>query len=224
MNRALSAGGAAPALKAGTLRLFVHPTRPFMHAMFRSLLAALFACAAFAAAAASIVDQSFEDRIRLGDADLVLNGLGTRSVAVFHAYAAGLYLSQKAGSTASVLADKGPKRIQIRMMLSVDSKEFTKAINVGIARNCGEAERAALKDRVLAFGRAVDDIGKLRKGDLINLDFTPARGLVLTVNGKPRGEALPGEDLYDGVLKIFLGDLPVDKKLKAGLLGTRPQS
>jgi hypothetical protein len=171
--------------------------------------------------AATIVDQRFDDRIQLASADLVLNGLGTRSVAWIHGYAAGLYLSRKAGSTALVLADKGPKRIQIRMMLDVDAKEFTKAIHVGIERNCEEAERAALKDRVESLAQAVDAIGKLRKGDLINLDYLPARGLVLTLNGTPRGAALAGDDLYGGVLKIFLGDKPVDKKLKAGLLGIR---
>ena len=185
----------------------------------RTAFAALLAVFALAASAASIVDQLFDDRIRLADADLVLNGLGTRSVAWLHGYAAGLYLSQKAGTTALVLADKGPKRIQIKMMLEVDSKEFTKAINVGIQRNCAEAERSAMQDRVATLGRTVDQIGKLRKGDLINLDFVPAQGLVLTLNGARRGQPLPGEDLYGGVLKIFLGDKPVDKKLKAGLLG-----
>ena len=34
-----------------------------------------------------------------------------------------------------------------------------------------------------------------------------------------KGEALPGEDLYAGLLKIFIGTRPVDTKLKAGLLG-----
>jgi Chalcone isomerase-like len=30
---------------------------------------------------------------------------------------------------------------------------------------------------------------------------------------------VPGEDLYAAVLKIFVGEHPVDKKMKVGLLG-----
>ena len=186
-----------------------------------ALMGLVLAGAGVVASAATIVGQTFDDRLRLASADLVLNGLGTRSVAWIHGYAAGLYLSRKVASTELVLADKGPKRIEIRMLLDVEAKEFTKAIHVGIGRNCGEAERAALKDRVDALERAVDAIGQLHKGDLIILDYLPARGLVLTVNGTAQGEPLGGDDLYGGVLKIFLGDKPVDKKLKAGLLGVR---
>ena len=198
----------------GTRSTLIRPLRA-------ALAALLLAGAAATVPAATIVDQRFDDRVQLANTELVLNGLGTRSVAWFHGYAAGLYLSRKATSTEQVLANNGPKRIQIRMLVDVESKEFTKAINVGIGRNCAEAERAALKDRVEALTRTVDAIGQLRKGDLINLDFHPARGLVLTINGTARGEVLPGDDLYDGVLKIFLGERPVDKKLKAGLLGTK---
>jgi len=57
---------------------------------------------------------------------------------------------------------------------------------------------------------------------VVNLDFLPGKGLVMTLNGARRGQPIPGEDLYAGVLKIFLGELPVDKKLKAGLLGAAP--
>lgn len=195
------------------------PSRTLRGVLAAAVLAAASLGPSPGALAATIVDQTFDDRIQLAETPLVLNGLGTRSVAWLHGYAAGLYLQRKAANTAQVIADKGPKRIQIRMMLDVDAKEFTKAIHVGIERNCDEAERAALKERIETFAASVDAVGKLHKGDLINLDYLPARGMVFTLNGTPRGNPLPGDDLYDGILKIFLGEKPVDRKLKAGLLG-----
>lgn len=171
------------------------------------------------ASAMRIAEQNFDDRIRLADTDLVLNGVGVRAVLWLKGYAAGLYMTEKAATPERVLAVKGAKRIQMKMLLDVEAKEFTKAFNVGIHRNSTEAENAALKERMDQFDRTIELIGKVGKGDVVNLDFLPARGLVLSVNGVVKGQPIPGEDLYAGILKIFIGEQPVDKKLKAGLLG-----
>ena len=176
-------------------------------------------CVSMGASAARIGGESFDELIRLADTELVLNGVGLRAVLMFKGYAAGLYLAHKGRTTEQVLAVKGAKRVQLKMLIDVEAKEFVKAIDVGMRRNSTEAEQLAMKDRIVLFDSNIALIGAVKKGDVINLDFIPAKGLVLTLNGKPRGEPIPGEDLYAGVLKIFIGELPVDKKLKAGLLG-----
>jgi Chalcone isomerase-like len=186
-----------------------------------------FACAAlllasFSATAARIDQFSFDDRVRLAGSELVLNGVGLRSVAWLKGFAAGLYLREKASSPAGALAQLGPKRLQMKMILEVETKEFIKAFDKSLNRNNTEAERAALKDRVAQFDRILEQIGVIRKGDVVNLDFIPGQGLILSVNGSPRGRPVAGEDLYASLLKVFIGDRPVDKKLKAGLLGAEP--
>ena len=196
------------------------PSLPSLSALFKRWALVCLMLAGGAASAASIGGVSFEDRIRLADTDLLLNGTGLRAVLMFKGYAAGLYLTKKARTPAQVLATPGAKRVQMKMLLDVEAKEFVKAIDVGIKRNSSEAQQAALKERMAQFDRNVAQIGTVKKGDVVNLDFIPARGLLLTLNGQPRGEPIAGDDLYAGVLKIFIGELPVDKKLKAGLLGT----
>lgn len=176
----------------------------------------------FSSWAARIADLSFDDRLRLADTDLVLNGVGLRSVAWLKGFAAGLYLSQKATAPAQALAQAGPKRLQMKMILDVDTKEFIKAFGKSLNRNNTEAERNGMMDRVAQFNRTLEQIGKVRKGDVVDLDFIPGKGLILSVNGTPRGPPVAGEDLYAGLLKVFLGERPVDKKLKAGLLGAEP--
>jgi hypothetical protein len=177
---------------------------------------------ALQAPAAQIAEQKFDDRIRLADTDLVLNGLGVRGVLIYKGYAAGLYLPAKVRSTAQVLAQPGAKRLQLRMLIDVPAKEFVKAIDVGMKRNHTETDHLALKERIARFGSAVQAVGTVKKGDVVDLDFVPASGLLFSINGASRSEPIPGADLYAGVLKIFIGDLPVDKKLKAGLLGATP--
>jgi hypothetical protein len=193
------------------------PATPLLKRLFVFLLLV----AACGAQAARIEGQTFDDRIRLADTELLLNGVGLRAVAWLKGYAAGLYLAEKASTLAGVLAHKGPKRVQMKMMIDVNSVEFVKAFDKGMRRNHSAAEHAALSERMLQFDRTVTALGELKKGDVIDLDYLPARGLVLSLNGRAQGEAIPGEDLYAGILKIFIGTDPVDAKLKAGLLGAR---
>jgi hypothetical protein len=58
-----------------------------------------------------------------------------------------------------------------------------------------------------------------RPGDTINLDFVPNQGLLLAVNDAPKGSAIPGLDFYNALLEIYVGEDPVDSRLKQGMLG-----
>lgn len=187
--------------------------------IFRLLLALMLAITFSPVRAAEIEGQHFDDQIRLADTELLLNGTGLRAVAWLKGYAAGLYLPEKTTSAEAVLAQKGPKRLRMKMMVEVEAKEFVKAFDKGMRRNLSEAERAPLRERMERFDRSVGALGVLKKGDVVDLDYLPGRGLVLSVNGKLRGEPYEGETFYSGVLKIFIGGDPVDRKLKAGLLG-----
>jgi Chalcone isomerase-like len=198
-----------------------HAPRPF-DARRRGLLFApllLLAAGAGPVSAARIAEQEFAERIRLADADLVLNGVGLRQVAWFKGYAAGLYLTAKAPTAPQALAVSGPKRIQMKMLHDVEPKEFVKAVDKGMRRNHSPAEHEVLLPRIAEFNRAILALGMIRKGDVVDLDFIPGTGLVFTRNGVKQGTPIPGEDLYAGIMKIFIGNDPVDKALKAGLLG-----
>jgi Chalcone isomerase-like len=196
-------------------------TRRFFAAA-QLVCAAWLLAAAMNCSAARIGELNFDDQLRLADSDLVLNGVGLRSVAWLKGFAAGLYLREKAGVSAKALAQPGPKRLQMKMILDVETKEFIKAFDVSLNRNNTPAERERMKDRVAQFNRNLEQIGKVRKGDVVNLDFIPGKGLILSVNGAPQGRPVAGEDLYAGLLLVFIGEQPVDKKLKAGLLGAAP--
>jgi hypothetical protein len=58
-----------------------------------------------------------------------------------------------------------------------------------------------------------------KKGMAITLDWLPAAGTQMTVNGKPAGAAIAGEDFYQALLRIWLGPKPVQDDLKKALLG-----
>ncbi len=172
-----------------------------------------------AQAAARLVEgQSFAGRVRLLNTELQLNGTGVRTVAWFKGYAVGLYLPERATSAAQVLAQAGPKRLQLRMLQDVPAAEFVKALQKGIERNSPAAEWAALQPRVQRFAEQITASGPVRKRDSVDLDFDPARGLLFARNGKLVAEPIAGADLYAALLRAFIGEHPYDERMKAGLL------
>jgi Chalcone isomerase-like len=192
--------------------------------VLRSLLLALVTsitvASSFAAEPAVKVEgQSFPARLQIANADLKLNGVGLRAVAWLKAYAAALYLTQKSSTTAQVMASPGPKRLEMRMMVDVGAVEFVKAFDKGVTRNTSAADLPALRERMLAFEQRIQGLGKVRKGDVIVMDWVPGVGMNFTVNGAAKGTPIAGEDFYAAMLKTFIGDVVSDAELKTGLLG-----
>ena len=175
--------------------------------------------AAVAEPANPIGGVRFEPQAQVAGQALQLNGTGLRALRIFKAYAAALYLSQKAGSADAVLALPGAKRLQIHMLWGVPATEFVKAFDLGVKRNHPPEVQARLAERVALFDALLAPLGKIASGDVVNLDFLPGRGLVFSLNGRTVGAPIPGEDFYAALLRVFIGELVSDDKLRAGLLG-----
>lgn len=169
--------------------------------------------------AATLDGQQFDDTAVLSDRTLRLNGLGLRGVAWVKAFVAGLYLPAPTRDSVQVLTMPGPKRLRLKIMLDAPSHELTKSLTSRIARNETEAAQAQMGERLTRLAGHLDSMGDLRVGDTIDIDFMPESGIVLRLNERPIGTPVVGDDLYRSVLKIFVGDRPVDKRLKEGLLG-----
>ena len=174
---------------------------------------------ALAAAPIKVEGLTFAGSATVAGQALELNGVGLRAVAWLKGYAAGLYLGSPARTPQQVLAATGAKRLQLQMLLEVDTVEFIKAFDKGIARNTPAADLPALSERMARFDALMRAIGRVKKRDVVDLDWLPDRGLQLALNGKPRGAPIPGADLYAALLRIFVGERPADPELKIGLLG-----
>ena len=168
--------------------------------------------------------QAFAKRVVVGGSELQLNGTGVRAVAWFKGYAAGLYVSQRSTTLAQVLAAPGPKRLQLRMLQDVPAADFVKALNKGVERNTVPADLPAVLPLMQRFAELIQQTGKVRKADVIDLDLDPTKGMLFSVNGTLRGDVMAGQDLFNALLRAFMGDQPYDEKLKAGLLAGSSRS
>jgi len=195
------------------------PTHPSRRRLLVAAACALAAASVRAAAPIKIEGVTFAGQATVAGQVLELNGVGLRAVAWFKGYAAGLYLSSRVRTAKEALAATGAKRLQLRMLVDVDTEEFVKAFDKGIARNSPAAELPLLAERMARFDALLRAIGKVRKRDVVDLDWLPGRGMQFTLNGQARGAPIPGEDLYAALLRIFVGERPADPELKIGLLG-----
>ena len=189
--------------------------------MKKNLLALFVTCLLLPPLARSAVleGQSFEDQIRVANIELRLNGLGLRGVMFIKGYVAGLYLPAKASSLTDVASTAGPKRLQLRIMRAASADDFVDALVGGMRKNSSATELQELDERIAQLTGFIQAAGAARVGDVVNFDYLPTVGTTLVVNGRLQGKPITGADFYIAVLKIFIGERPVDKKLKQGLLG-----
>lgn len=193
-----------------------------MNGILARLLAAVvvaLAAAGVGAQPAELEGVKLDPTARVGTATLQLNGAGVRTRAIFKVYVAGLYVPQKVADAAALLAQKGARRIAITMLRSVDAETFAGALNDGLRNNHTEAQVAGMKTQIDALNANLKAVGEAKKGDVIHFEFVPDAGTRVTVNGQVRGSVIPGEDFFNAVLRVWLGDKPVDGGLKKGLVG-----
>lgn len=183
-----------------------------------AVAAAILAASSLPAFAAEVSGIKFPDTVTVAGQDLVLNGAGVRSKLVFKVYALGFYLKEKKTTVAEVLASSGPRRIRIMPMRDLTSDDFGMAFMKGLNDNVSADERTKLLPQTKAFGEMFAQFPGLKKGDELIVDWTPGVGSQATLNGKKVGEVLPDVAFFNAIMRIWIGDKPVDATLKPKML------
>jgi len=173
---------------------------------------------AFPVFGAEVAGVKIDESTKLGNAELVLNGAGLRKRVFFQVYTIGLYLPRKAGNATGAINTEGLKRVSIHMLRDVGAAQFTDALADGIRENHTEAEVKALEPRIQALNAVMAEVKEAKKGMTITLDWTGSATQV-GIDGKPAGKPIEGADFYRALLRIWLGDKPVQDDLKKALLG-----
>jgi long-chain acyl-CoA synthetase len=179
------------------------------------LAAALWALAANAAEVAGV---RLDDRVNAGGTELVLNGAGLRSKLFFKVYVIGVYAAKRTTIAGELIDAREPRRVAMHMMRELDADALISALKDGLRQNHSDGELLALKTDIDQFEGIMRGIGTAKSGDLITIDFS-AEGTSISFNGQARG-SVAGAGFGRALLKVWLGDKPVDAGLKQALLGT----
>jgi len=184
------------------------------------------AALAFALAMGSAIAQpvvtngvKFEEAVELRGTRLQLNGAGTRYRGPFKVYAAGFYLTKKAGTPEEVLAAPGPKRISVTMLREIDSSELGKLFARSMEDNMDKAAFSKLIPGVMRMSQVFSDNKKMAAGEQFTIDWVPGTGAILAVKGQVQGEPFREPEFFNALLRIWVGPKPADAGLKDALLG-----
>ena len=175
--------------------------------------AALFAIPAFAA---DIGGVKLSDKASVGGQELVLNGGGVRTRAIFKVYVGSLYLPARSTDLAGVLA-KGPRRIQMNLLRDLSADQMLEALNEGLKDNNSATELAAVKAQSDQLQTIMKSLGEVKEGNVVTMDFVDG-ATVVGVNGAAKG-TIPGEAFNRALTKIWLGDKPAQADVKKAMLG-----
>ena len=157
-----------------------------------------------------------DDKASVGGQDLVLNGAGIRTRAIFKVYVGSLYVPAKSADLAAVLA-KGPRRIQLNILRNLSADQLIDALVDGLKENSSPEELAATKtqtDQLVAIMKSFNDV---KEQDVVTLDFVDG-ATKIGLNGAAKG-SIAGEPFNRALTRIWLGDKPVQADLKKAMLG-----
>jgi hypothetical protein len=176
------------------------------------------------AQAVEVGNVKYEQALDIAGQKLQLNGAGIRYKFVVKVYTAGLYLTQKAGTTQEVLAAPGPKRIHISMLRDIDGNELGKLFTKGMEDNAPRDEFVKSINGVLKLSEVFASRKQLNTGDSFSVDYVPGIGSTLLLNGKLlMSEPIKEPEFFTALLRIWLGDKPADAGLKDALLGIKKE-
>ena len=187
-----------------------------MRYAFALIVTFVFSLAAFAVDVSGI---KIPDAAKVEGQELKLNGAGVRTRMFIKVYVGALYLEQKANAADAVLGSKGVKRMALHIMRDLKADVFSGALHDGLTANNSAADLAKIEDKIREFDGIINAAGGVKKGDVVQLDYLPVAGTRVVINGDTKG-AIGGEDFYRALLKIWLGDKPIDADLKKNLLGS----
>ena len=186
--------------------------------MKRIVLMGLLLWANAASAEADFAGIHLVDKMQVGNTVLQLNGGGIRTKWFFKIYVGALYLPQKQASAEAIIADEHEHRIALYMLHELSGKKLFSAFNEAIEANHSPAELSALDKQIKQMAQMFESVSEVKPGDIIMLDYLPASGTRVTVNGSERG-IIAGAPFNRALLKIWLGTNPVQDDLKKGMLG-----
>jgi hypothetical protein len=171
--------------------------------------------------AAELEGVTLEDRIRVDGQELQLNGVALRTRYVFvKVYVAGLYLPSKTAAAQAAIEGSGPKRIVLVMLREATAEQFIESIEGGMRPNNTEAQLAEVQPQVEQLFAMIRAVGQSKKGARIVLDYQPSTGgTTLFVDDVAQGPVMAGKPFYRVLLRIWLGEDPVQMDLKEALLG-----
>jgi hypothetical protein len=160
------------------------------------------------------------DSVKIGDSDLVLNGMGIRKMTMLQVkvYVGSLYLPKKSKNASRILRTDQPWQLVLRFLRDVDESDMSDALEEGSTKAAGN-KLVALTQHI---GTLKASTVAFKEGQYLSFANDPTNGVAVDVNGAG-GPTIRGADFSLALLSMWIGAEARDAGLRAGLLGSECQ-
>ena len=183
-----------------------------MQSLRRLVSALVLGCAMTGAwATVDVSGVSLDETVTVGGVPLHLNGAGFRKRGYFKIDVTALYLPTKMTSLEAIESAPGVKRVQLTIQQDVTGSQASRYFLIDFEASATPAEFAKLITEVSQVGDIYSSLPKIKKGDVVTMDWIPGKGLVATLNGtqlQPHGAPSPyinSELLSKVMLRMYVG-------------------
>lgn len=192
-----------------------------MKSIYAFLISSLLVVSSFGA---ELNGVTHEDKIKLGDKEMVLNGIGLRKVTKFgfpiKVYVGGLYVVKKTESSDELLNSTDPKQVAIQFVLSVDRdallETFSNTYSSQCLVDCATASKQFVKLR--------DLIARVNKGDRMVFTSYPDKLVFEMTGGNAKKAEIVDAAISKNAMAMFLNSkAPPSPELRNGLLGKKSE-
>jgi hypothetical protein len=153
--------------------------------------------------------------------ELHMRGASIRRVYGFvEVYVGALYIGDNTLADEQIIDADIARRMTFYVTSSrVSARRFTNAIQDGLSINVSKEKMEELSERLEKLVSLFDH--KFVEGTVGYIEWHPeSQSTIIAIDGNVRG-SIPGKDLNDSLLKIWIGEKPVSERFKKEVLGHR---
>ncbi len=153
--------------------------------------------------------------------ELHMRGASIRRVYGFvEVYVGALYVGDNTLADEQIIDADIARRMTFYVTSSrVSARRFTNAIQDGLSINVSKEKMEELSERLEKLVSLFDH--KFVEGTVGYIEWHPeSQSTIIAIDGNVRG-SIPGKDLNDSLLKIWIGEKPVSERFKKEVLGHR---
>lgn len=150
--------------------------------------------------------------------EMTLNGASMRVLyGVVDTYIGKLYVETPTTDAQALIDADENKRMVFQVALKrVSGRRMATALYEALQLNTTKEQAMQLEERIQQVVEMFD--ARLKKGENGYIEWVPGKGSRIVVKGEDKG-IIPGKDLNDAIMRIWIGENPVGATFKRQILG-----
>jgi hypothetical protein len=184
---------------------------------FPLILFCIWLLSSVSAQAMTVDGIKLQDSLKLGEAQLHLNGAGKRSKFFIDFYVAGLYLIEQTDNPQKIVEDNALMMLQLHVISKlINSENLTKGTREGFSK-ATNGQTESIQDEIDSFLDAFKE--PINIGDVFEIVYMPENGITVIKNRKIAKRMPVSLEFKRALFGIWLSDKPAQNSLKKALLG-----